>query len=169
MRLTKLRRVAGCITGIAQMRLKNISLLGCAAANAFGIGKTLEGNMQGVARKFFILAVVYAICGMLLGLEMGISGDHSQMPVHAHMMVLGWLMSAVFAFFYHLFPAARETRLAQAHFWLTAVSGVILVVSLFFLLAGNEALEPVTAVASMGFLAGMLLFAWISVRVVRRA
>jgi uncharacterized protein involved in response to NO len=58
--------------------------------------------MQGVARNFFTLAVIYALCGMALGIHMSITHDHLQMPVHAHTMVAGWLMSAVFAFFYHL-------------------------------------------------------------------
>ena len=64
--------------------------------------------MQGVARNFFTLAIIYAIVGMMLGLSMAMSQDHSQMPTHAHIMVLGWLMSSVFAFFYHLVPAARD-------------------------------------------------------------
>jgi hypothetical protein len=125
--------------------------------------------MQGVARNFFVLAIIYAIGGMMLGLAMSISQDHSQMPVHAHALVAGFLMSAVFAFFYHLFPTARTSRLAPVHFWLTAVSGASLIVSLYFLLAGNEAIEPVTAVSSIGFFAGMLLFAWIALPVVRSA
>lgn len=118
--------------------------------------------MQGVARNFFTLAVVYALCGMALGLHMSISQDHSQMPVHAHTMVAGWLMSAVFAFFYHLFPVARGKMLAKIHFWLTAVSGIGLLVGLFFLLGGNAAIEPVVAMSSMGFYAAMLLFAFIA-------
>ena len=87
--------------------------------------------MQGVARNFFTLAIVYAICGMVLGLSMAMTHDHTQMPTHAHIMVLGWVMSAVFAFFYHLVPAARASRLASVHFWLAAVSGIVLVVGLF--------------------------------------
>lgn len=124
--------------------------------------------MQGVARNFFTLAIIYAIGGMLLGLSMSISQDHSQMPVHAHALVAGWLMSAVFAFFYHSFPAARDTRLAVVHFWLTAVSGICLIVSLYFLLAGNAGVEPITAVASIGFFLGMLLFAWIALPTIWR-
>ena len=73
--------------------------------------------MQGVARNFFTLAIVYAICGMALGLSMSISNDHSQMPVHAHTMVAGWLMSAVFGFFYHLFPKAGDRG------WRRSISG----------------------------------------------
>ena len=64
--------------------------------------------MQGVARNFFTLAIIYALCGMALGIHMAISEDHGQMPTHAHTMVAGWLMSAVFAFFYHLFPAVGK-------------------------------------------------------------
>ena len=60
--------------------------------------------MQGVARNFFILGIVMAIAGLVLGLKMAITQDHGQMPVHAHIMVVGWLMSAVFGFFCHLFP-----------------------------------------------------------------
>lgn len=124
--------------------------------------------MQGVARNFFTLAIIYALGGMALGLHMSITHDHGQMPTHAHTMVAGWLMSAVFAFFYHLVPAARESRLAPVHFWITAVSGVVLVVGLFFLLGGNEAVEPLVAVASLGFYAGMLLFAFIAIPAMRR-
>ncbi|MEP9372164.1 hypothetical protein [Mesorhizobium sp. KR1-2] len=123
--------------------------------------------MQGVSRNFFLLAIAYAICGMLLGLVMSISQDHTQMPVHAHVMVAGWLMSSVFAFFYHLFPAARASSLAPVHFWLTAVSGIALVVGLFFLLAGNASIEPLVALGSFGFFAGMLLFAWIAIPATR--
>ena len=122
--------------------------------------------MQGVARNFFTLAIIYALCGMALGLHMSISQDHSQMPTHAHIMAAGWLMSAVFAFFYHQFPNAGASRLAVVHFWLTAISGIALLVGLFFLLAGNAAIEPLVAASSMGFYAAMFLFAVIALPVV---
>jgi len=125
--------------------------------------------MTGAARNFFILALLYAIGGMLLGLYMGLSQDHSQMPVHAHAMVLGWLMSGFFAFFYHFFPEIGRSRLANVHFWLTTASGLILLVSLFFVLSGNIGLEPVTGISSMAFFACFLLFAWIARPVFSRA
>ena len=125
--------------------------------------------MQGVARQFFTLAIVMGILGMMLGLSMAMSHDHTEMPAHAHTMVAGWLMSAVFGFFYHLFPAARQNKLANIHFWIHAVSVVVLVVSLYFVLAGNDAIEPVTAVSSIIFFIGMLLFAWIAIPVINKA
>jgi predicted membrane channel-forming protein YqfA (hemolysin III family) len=125
--------------------------------------------MKGAARRFFILAICYAIAGMALGIYMAASHNHAQMPTHAHIMVAGWLMSAVFAFFYHLFPDIGARPLARAHFWIQAVSGVVLVVSLFTLLGGNEAVEPVTAAASVGFLIGMIVFAWNALPVLKTA
>lgn len=122
--------------------------------------------MQGAARNFFTIAIVYGILGMSLGLHMSITHDHGQMPVHAHAMVAGWLMSAVFGFFYHLYPAIGRSRLANVHFWLQSVSGVFLLVGLYFLLSGNAAIEPVVAIASLGFFSGMLMFAWIALPVV---
>jgi hypothetical protein len=118
--------------------------------------------MTGTARLFFILAIAYGIIGMLLGLHMAISQDHTQMPTHAHTMVLGWLMSAVFAFFYHLFPDIGRSRLAKIHFLLTAIAGILLLVTLFMFLSGNVAIEPVLAGSSIAFFLGMLLFAWIA-------
>ena len=55
--------------------------------------------MQGVARNFFILGIVMAIAGMMLGLKMAMTQDHIQMPVHAHIMVAGWLMSCRVRFY----------------------------------------------------------------------
>lgn len=125
--------------------------------------------MQGVARNFFILGIVMAIAGMMLGLSMAMSHNHVQMPVHAHIMVAGWLMSAVFGFFYHLFPVARQNKLATVHFWIHAVSIVVLVVSLYFVLAGSPEVEPVTAISSILFFLGMLLFAWIAIPVINKS
>lgn len=124
--------------------------------------------MQGVARNFFTLAIIYALCGMALGIYMGLSHDHSQMPVHAHTMVAGWLMSAVFAFFYHLFPAVGDSLLARVHFWLSAVSGIGLLVGLYFLLAGNPGIEPLVGISSMAFYASTLLFAFVALPAIYR-
>jgi cbb3-type cytochrome oxidase subunit 1 len=125
--------------------------------------------MKKVARYFFTLAILYGVAGMMIGLHMSMTHDHGQMPVHAHAMVAGWLMSAVFAFFYHLFPEAEENRLATVHFWLQSVSGIVLLTGLYVLLAGNPSVEPVVAASSLAFFAGLILFAWIAIPLVWRS
>lgn len=125
--------------------------------------------MKGAARAFFILALCYAVAGMVLGIVMAATHDHGKMPTHAHIMVAGWLMSAVFAFFYHLFPEIGAKPMARAHFWVQGLSGIVLVMSLFVLLKGNEGVEPVTALASVGFLIGTLMFVWNALPVLKAA
>ncbi|WP_373503066.1 hypothetical protein [Aestuariivirga sp.] len=125
--------------------------------------------MKGAARLFLTLAIIYALCGMILGIYMAASENHTQMPTHAHTMVAGWIMSSVFAFFYHFFPEIGAKRMAYVHFWLQGISGVVLVVSLFFYLGGNPNIGPITGLASYGFFAGMLVFAWNALPVIRTA
>ena len=120
--------------------------------------------MQGVARNFFTLAVIYALVGMTLGLSMAMTPRSFAMPTHAHIMVLGWVMSSVFAFFYHLVPAARNSRLAIVHFWLAAISSVGMVVGLYVLYGGNPAIEPLLGICAMAYFVATVLFAFIALR-----
>jgi hypothetical protein len=125
--------------------------------------------MTGVARIFFLASFVFGVSGMLLGLSMAMSGNHGQMPTHAHIMVVGWLSFAGFGFFYHLFPAAAASMPARIHMWLAIVSLSVMVVSLYALLAGNPAIEPVTATASIAYLLSYLIFIWAAWPVVVRS
>lgn len=125
--------------------------------------------MHAVARNFFTLAIVYAILGMVLGLSMAESQDHTQMPAHAHIMLVGWVTSAVIAFFYHLVPAAGASRLARVHFWVAAPSSVVFLASLYVLMGGNTGIGPVVGISSMIYFATMLLFAWIALSALWRA
>jgi len=125
--------------------------------------------MQGAARLFFTLAIVYAILGMLLGLDMAISEDHSEMPTHAHIMLAGWVSSALFAYFYHLFPAIGSRGIAVFHFWFQTASSIVMMVSLLLLYGGNPAVEPGAAIGSIGYALGMLLFAYIALPAIWKA
>ena len=122
--------------------------------------------MTGLAARFFGTAIVYAILGMTLGLVMGITQNHAQMPTHAHMMVVGWVSFALFAFFYLHFPLASEGWLAKTHFWLAQVSLVTMVVGLLLVFSGTSGAEPLVAAASTGLLTSMVLFAVIALPIV---
>lgn len=122
--------------------------------------------MQGAARLFFTLAIIYAILGMVLGLAMAISKDHGEVVTHAHIMLVGWVSSALIAYFYHLFPVTGSKPIAIFHFWFQAASSVVMLGSLFLFYGGNPAVEPGAAVGSIGFALGMVLFAYIALPVV---
>jgi cbb3-type cytochrome oxidase subunit 1 len=125
--------------------------------------------MTGVARRFFASAIIYAILGMTLGLIMGMTQDHSQMPTHAHLLLIGWATFALFGLFYHAFPSAAANALARVHFWLAEVSLVVLVIGLYLIFSGNPGADPVAAVASIGLLASMILFGFIAWPVLKSA
>lgn len=125
--------------------------------------------MTGVAARFFTSAVLYAILGMMLGLHMGISQNHTQMPTHAHLLLIGWVTFALFGFFYHLFPERAASNLAVIHFWLAEASFVALIIALYLLFGGNASADPLAAAGSIGFLLSMILFGVIAWPVVRRA
>ncbi len=114
--------------------------------------------MTGLASRFFASAIIYGVLGMALGLFMGMTEDHAQMPTHAHVMLIGWVSFAIYAFFYHTFPSAAASRLAPVHFWLAQAGFLTLITGLFMIFGGRPSAGPIAGIGSMAFLASMILF-----------
>jgi cbb3-type cytochrome oxidase subunit 1 len=109
--------------------------------------------------KFLKIAVIYLFIGALLGLGMGIAQNFALVPVHAHLLLLGWASLALAGLVYHLYPVASTTRLARIHFWLHNLGLPVFMVSLGLLLTGREALVPVVVVSASAVLIGLAIFA----------
>ena len=124
--------------------------------------------MSGLAARFFGSAIIYTVLGMALGLVMGMTHDHTQLPTHAHILVIGWVSFAIYGFFYHLFPAAAR-GLAVVHFWLAQVSFLTLISGLFLMFAGTVSAEPLAAIGSIGLLISAALFGFVALPVLRTA
>lgn len=106
------------------------------------------------------LAVVYFVVAVTLGIVMGASGDHSLMPVHAHLNLLGWVSMTLFGLIGHLFPATMQGRIATLQFWLYNLSVPILLATLAALLRGHKELDPIVGIGSMVTGIAVLLFAY---------
>ncbi|MFO1091355.1 MAG: hypothetical protein U1E46_17415 [Hyphomicrobiales bacterium] len=115
--------------------------------------------MIGVARTFLIASILFGLAGMLIGLMMGISGDHSVMPAHAHVMVLGWLSFAVFAVLYHLFPAAARSLWAKLHCGLALVSAAVMFVAVYLIHGGIAQVDALAGISSIAYAVSFVLFA----------
>jgi len=116
--------------------------------------------MKGIDGLFLRVSVVYFLAGMLLGIFMGMSDDHSQMPTHAHVNLLGWASMALYALVYRSWPEAAHSSLAPWHFWIANVGSLVLVVGVAGIMAGHEAtFDPIVVVGSIHSLVGALLFA----------
>ena len=112
----------------------------------------------------FPAAVLMVIAGMIWGLVMAITRDHSAMPAHAHLNLLGWVSLFLFGVFYHLHPAVDRSRAAiiQVTAWITGT--VVMTIGIGLIHTGHAVGEPFAIGGSLTVFAAMLLFGWLVVR-----
>lgn len=112
--------------------------------------------MPALSRRFFATGAVFAILGMIWGIQMSATHNHSLSPAHGHLNLLGFVAMSVFGTFYTLAPQVAGTRLAQGHYWLSLVSVLVLIPGI--VLAITEQGEALAKVGSLLALLSMGLF-----------
>jgi hypothetical protein len=117
----------------------------------------------------FPAAVLMVIAGMVWGIVMAISDDHSAMPAHAHLNLLGWVSLFLFGIFYHLHPAIDRSRTALIQVAIWIIGTVILTIGVGLLHTGHDIGVPIAAAGSFIVLAAMVLFGWLVVQRERAA
>ncbi len=118
--------------------------------------------MRGIAFWFFGSAVVYVTCGMLFGLWMSGSHDHTLASAHAHLNLVGWVTMGLFGVYYHLVPAAAASQLAKVHFALATVAVWLMFPGIILAVRGQT--ELLAILGSFAALLSMLLFLFTVVR-----
>jgi hypothetical protein len=108
----------------------------------------------------FRLAVLFVIAGMAMGIGMAISRDHSIMPAHAHLNLLGWVSLFLFGIYYERRPALDSSRLAMIQVAVWSAGTVVVTIAVAAIHLGYTAADPVAGVASILVLGAMLLFAY---------
>jgi hypothetical protein len=112
----------------------------------------------------FRTAVLFVIVGMIWGIAMAISEDHSAMPAHAHLNLLGWVSLFLFGIYYRLHPSLEGTRSASVQVWGWIVGTVILATGVGLAHTGHAVGDPVAAIGSLVVLLDMFLFGWLVFR-----
>jgi cbb3-type cytochrome oxidase subunit 1 len=112
----------------------------------------------------FRAAVVMVVAGMIWGIAMGISEDHSTFPAHAHLNLLGWVSLFLFGIYYHLHPSLDRNRLASVQVWVWITATIVLSIGVALVHSGRTIGDPIAAVSSLVILADMLLFGWLVYR-----
>ncbi|WP_262299218.1 hypothetical protein [Microvirga sesbaniae] len=115
----------------------------------------------------FKLAVLFVIAGMAMGIGMAASQDHSIMPAHAHLNLLGWVSLFLFGIYYERRPSLDRSRLAMIQVVIWSIGTIVLTVAVAALHLGYTAFDPVAALASLIILAAMVLFAYFVFRPAR--
>jgi hypothetical protein len=112
----------------------------------------------------FQAAVAFVVVGMIWGIIMAISEDHSALPAHAHLNLLGWVSLFLFGIYYRLHPSLEDAKIASMQVWAWIIGTIILVVGVGLVHTGHAVGEPMAAIGSFVVLFGMLLFGWLVFR-----
>jgi cbb3-type cytochrome oxidase subunit 1 len=109
--------------------------------------------------RFLKAAVVYFAIGVGLGLFMGISGNFGQRDTHAHINLLGWVSSALFALIYQTWPRLAEGAIAKTHFWLYNIGVPLMLIGLFCKMQGIDLPAPVLEIGATTVVLAVFVFA----------
>ena len=109
----------------------------------------------------FRAATLFVLSGMAMGVTMAATRDHSVVPAHAHLNLLGWVSLFLFGIYYKLHPALDVSRRAKVQVTTWCVGTVVLTVGLAGSNLGYEVADPVAGLGTLIILAGMGLFAFI--------
>src|SRR6516225_4905503 len=111
-------------------------------------------------KRFLIWALSYATVGIVLGIYMAASQNHGEFITHAHILLIGFVLSLVYGIIHRLWLGEPGRAVARVQFWVHQLGAITLSVGLF-LLYGNflplARLDPILGVASVAVLIGMLL------------
>ena len=113
-----------------------------------------------IDRQFLIAALSYAVIGLVLGIYMAASHEHVHRVTHAHILLIGFVLSFVYGIVHKLWVVQPSIRLSMLQFVIHQLGAAILLIGLFLLYGGfiSEAvLGPVMGIASVCVLAAMLL------------
>lgn len=113
---------------------------------------------------YFRAAVIYALVAMALGIFMAASGDHNQMPTHAHINLVGWVTIFLYGAFLKIHPGASQ-RLGAILWWIANTGAIIMLTGVYIIYSGSpETGEPLATVGAILTIIGAALFAVIVYR-----
>ncbi len=110
--------------------------------------------------RFMLTGIVFALCGMALGIWMGTNENFTLAPLHAHINLVGWASLMLFGLFYRGAPQSASTMAAKIHYWVALLGALSLTIGIYGTLA-NPAVAPPVIPGSLLTLISMLIFLWV--------
>ena len=110
-------------------------------------------------RRYLLWALSYAAAGMALGIFMAASHNHGQLVTHAHILLVGFVVSLIYAVIHKLWLGSKPPKLARAQFVMHQAGALVMAVGLFLLygrFVAEATLDPMLALASITVFAGVL-------------
>jgi hypothetical protein len=123
-----------------------------------------------VDRKFLLCGFFYAVIGMALGVYMGASKNHSLYVAHAHILLVGFVVSFIYALIHKLWLGASGSRWTGLQFYLHQLATLAMTAGLVLLYGGfvaEASVAPVLGIGSVGVLLAAVLMGWMLLRAPR--
>ncbi|WP_409342345.1 hypothetical protein [Paenibacillus sp. MBLB4367] len=118
--------------------------------------------MRSYTKWFIRVAAVYLMIGVFIGSDMAGRKDYSIIPVHSHILVLGWLSMFAFGIFYYLFTPGM-LKLSKLQAWTSLLGGTTMPIGfLLYIKAENAATLGVFIGTASLLLIGVVLFVLIT-------
>lgn len=111
-------------------------------------------------RKYLVWGLAYAAAGMGLGIFMAASHNHGQHITHAHINLVGFVVSLIYGVIHKLWLGEKTPGLAKAQFIVHQTGAVAMFVGLFMLygdILPEAQLEPILSLSTIAVLLGALL------------
>jgi len=112
-------------------------------------------------RKYLMWALGYAIAGMIVGVIMAASHNHGQLVAHAHIMLVGFVVSLIYAVIHKLWlTGAKKKGIAKVQFIAHQAGAAVMSIGLLLLYGKHmpeATLDPFLAIASITILIAMIM------------
>ncbi|WP_053364824.1 hypothetical protein [Bacillus sp. FJAT-27245] len=80
--------------------------------------------------RFIRLAAIFGLIGAIMGSHMAGSGSYQLRPIHAHILVVGWLSVFAWGIFYRVYKI-KSSKLVSLHGWTAAIGSIGLTVGMW--------------------------------------
>jgi peptidoglycan/LPS O-acetylase OafA/YrhL len=111
-------------------------------------------------KQYVVWALGYLAVGICLGIVMAATHDHGQFPTHAHINLIGFLLSFGYGIIHKLWLVRPNPTLAKIQFIVQQAATVTIIVGLFLLygrFVPEAQLDPFLAIAAISVLVSALL------------
>lgn len=86
--------------------------------------------MKNPVKLLLVFAGIFGLIGSLMGAHMAGSGSYALRPIHAHILVVGWLSLFSWSVFYKVFDV-EYNALSKFHVWSAIIGTTGLVIGMF--------------------------------------
>ncbi|MGN6464150.1 MAG: hypothetical protein ACTHLP_01555 [Rhizobiaceae bacterium] len=115
--------------------------------------------MRRIDETYFLLSLLWLVAGMVFGIWLGATEQMNFGESHAHMALVGFVVSAIFGIMYRFYPAMAGSRVAPYQLWIYQLGAMILVAGKIRVDAGGS--PTVVIAGSFVILAGVLLMLYV--------